>query len=58
MKEHILAISRNPILHILMVGIFSETAFSAVIMATMQTPPEAVLNIGLQEILSIFEGEA
>ena len=58
MKHHILKLAQNPILQILMVGIFSETAFSAVVMAVMQTPPEAVLDIGLQEILSIFEGEA
>lgn len=58
MKDHIKTLAQNPILQILMVGIFSETAFSAVIMAVMQTPPEAVLEIGLQEILSVFEGEA
>lgn len=58
MKNHILKLAQNPLLQILMVGIFSETAFTAVVMAIMQTPPEAVLNIGLQEILTIFEGEA
>ena len=58
MKKSILKLARNPILQIFMVGIFSETAFTAVVMAVMQTPPEAVLNIGLQEILTIFEGEA
>ena len=58
MKDHIKTLAQNPILQILMVGIFSETAFSAVIIAVMQTPPEAVLEIGLQEILSVFEGEA
>ena len=58
MKDRILKLARNPLLQILMVGIFSETAFTAVVMAAMQTPPEAVLTIGLQEILTIFEGEA
>jgi hypothetical protein len=57
MKDRILNLARNPILQIFMVGVFSETAFSAIIMATMQTPPEAILDIGLQEILMIFEGE-
>lgn len=40
----------------LMIGVFSYTAFTAVIISVMQTPPEAILNSGLQEILLVFEG--
>ena len=56
MKNRIQILAQNPLLQMLMIGVFSYTAFTAVIMAVMQTPPEAILNSGLQEILLVFEG--
>ena len=58
MKNRILALAENPLLQMLMISVFSYTAFTAVIIAVMQTPPEAILNSGLQEILLVFEGYA
>ncbi|WP_455217997.1 hypothetical protein [Kaarinaea lacus] len=56
MKDYILTLAQNPLLQMLMMSVFSYTAFTAVIIAVMQTPPEAILNSGLQEILLVFEG--
>ena len=56
MKNYIQVLAQNPLLQMLMIGVFSYTAFTAVIIAVMQTPPEAILNSGLQEILLVFEG--
>lgn len=58
MKNYIQVLAQNPLLQIMMIGAFSYTAFTAVVIAVMQTPPEALLNSGLREILMIFEGEA
>ena len=56
MKDHILALAQNPLFQMMMISVFSYTAFTAVIIAVMQTPPEAILNCGLQEVLLVFEG--
>jgi hypothetical protein len=40
----------------LMVGVVSYTAFVAVILATLQVPPEAILHSGLREVILVFEG--
>ena len=56
MKDYVLTLAQNPLLQMLMMSVFSYTAFTAVIIAVMQTPPEAILNSGLQEILLVFEG--
>jgi len=37
-------------------GVFAYTAFTAVIIMTLQIPPEAILDSGLQEIILVFEG--
>jgi len=41
---------------LLMAGVVSYTAFVAVILATLQVPPEAILHSGLKEVLLVFEG--
>lgn len=56
MKNYIQTLAQNSLLQMMMMSVFSYTAFTAVIMAVMQTPPEAILNSGLQEILMVFEG--
>lgn len=55
MKDRILTLAQNPLLQMLMISVFSYTAFTAVVIEVMQTPPEAILNSGLQEILFVFE---
>lgn len=56
MKQRILTLANNPLLQMLMAGVFAYTAFVAVILVTLQTPPEALLDSGLQEVLLVFEG--
>lgn len=56
MKEKIRQFLRNETLQVLMFGVFSYTCFTAVILATLEIPPEAVLDSGLQEIIMVFEG--
>ena len=56
MKNQIALALKNPLLHILLSGVFAYTAFTAIILATLQVPPEAILDSGLVEILMIFEG--
>jgi hypothetical protein len=55
MKERILTLANNPLLQMMMAGVFAYTAFVAVILATLQMPPEALLDSGLQEVLLVFE---
>jgi len=56
MKEKIRNLLKNDLLQMLMFGVFSYTCFIAVILTTLQLPPEAVLESGLQEIILVFEG--
>ena len=56
MKEKIRTLLQNDILQVLLFGVFSYTCFIAVILATLQMPPEAILDSGLKEILMVFEG--
>ncbi len=56
MKEKIKALLNNELLHVLLFGVFSYTCFVAVILATLQVPPDAILDSNLKEILMIFEG--
>lgn len=37
-------------------GVFAHTAFVAVILVTLQLPPDSILDSGLQEVLLVFEG--
>ena len=56
MKNQIALALKNPLLHMLLGGVFAYTAFVAVILTTLQIPPDAILDSGLQEIIMVFEG--
>lgn len=56
MKQRILTLANNPLLQMMMAGVFAYTAFAAVILATLQTPPEVLLDTSLVEVLQVFEG--
>ena len=56
MKEKIKELLKNDVLQAMLFGVFSYTCFTAVILATLEIPPEAILDSGLQEIILVFEG--
>lgn len=56
-KARIKNLFSNELFVLLMNGVFGYTAFTAVIIVTLQLPPEAILDSGLREILMIFEGD-
>ena len=56
MKQRILTLANNPLLQMMMAGVFAYTAFVAIILATLQVPPDALLDSNLQEVLLVFEG--
>jgi len=56
MEQRIQSLFSNRLFQLLMNGVFAYTAFSAVTIAVLQVPPEAILDSGLQEILMVFEG--
>jgi len=47
---------RNDLFLFLMYSVFGYIAFSAIVIAVLQVPSEAILNSGLKEILLVFEG--
>ena len=56
MKEKIRELLKNDVLQAMMFGVFSYICFIAVILTTLEIPPEAILDSGLQEIILVFEG--
>ena len=56
MKKIVDSLLRNDLFLILMYGVFAYITFSAVVIAVLQVPSEAILDSGLKEILLIFEG--
>lgn len=56
MKKRIASLLKNDLFLFLMNGVIAYTAFTAVILATLSVPPEAILDSGLQEIILVFEG--
>ncbi|WP_455206900.1 hypothetical protein [Kaarinaea lacus] len=56
MKKLLDSLSRNDLFQLLMFGVFGYIAFTAVVIAVLQVPPESILNSGLKEILLVFEG--
>lgn len=56
MKKRIAELFENEIFLIAMNGTIAYVAFTAVILVTLQIPPEAILDSGLEEILLVFEG--
>ena len=47
---------QNELFLLLMFGVFAYTAFSAVVIALLEVPPDVILDSGLKEILLVFEG--
>jgi hypothetical protein len=58
MKQRLRKLFKNELFLMLLNGVFAYVAFNAVILATLQVPPEAILDSGLDQILLVFEGEA
>ena len=56
MKEKIHNLLKNDVLQAMLFGVFSYTCFIAVILTTLEIPPEAILDSGLKEIILVFEG--
>lgn len=56
MKERVQILANNPLLQMMMAGVFAYTAFTVIILATLQVPPDALLDSGLQEVILVFEG--
>ena len=56
MEQKIHNLFSNRLFQLLMNGVFAYTAFTAVIIAVLQVPPEVILDSGLREILMVFEG--
>jgi len=45
----------NELFVLLMNGVFAYTAFTAIIIAVLQVPPDAILDSGLDQIVLVFE---
>lgn len=55
MKKLVQALLKNDLFTMLMSGVIAYTAMSAVIIAVLQVPPEAILDSGLDQIVLVFE---
>lgn len=56
MKTRLSNLMQNELLWVLLNAVFAHTAFSMVIILTLQIPPEALLDTNMVEVLKIFEG--
>ena len=56
MKTYIARLFQNELFLMAMNATIGYIALTAVILATLQVPPEAILDSGLKEILLVFEG--
>ena len=56
MKERAITLANSELFQILMSSVFAQTAFTVVMLMTLQIPPDAILDSGLQEIILVFEG--
>jgi len=56
MKEKIRELLKNDVLQMMLFGVFSYMCFISVILTTLELPPQAILDSGLQEIILVFEG--
>lgn len=56
MRKKFRGLLRNELFLLMMYGVFAYTAFTAVVMAVLDVPPEVILDSGLKEILLVFEG--
>jgi hypothetical protein len=48
---------KNNLFLVLMTVVFLDTIFFAVVVSTIQVPPDAILDSGLHEVISVFEGQ-
>ena len=55
-KKLLSNLMRNELFLLLMYSVFGYIAFSAIVIAVLQVPSDAILNSGLKEILLVFEG--
>ena len=55
MKSAISKLLKNKFFLLLLNGVFAYTAFSAVIIATLNVPPDAVLDSNLRQVVLVFE---
>ena len=55
MKKLINGLLKNEFFVMLMSGVVAYTAMTAVIISVLQTPPEAILYSGLDQVLLVFE---
>ena len=55
MNQKFSNILKNDLFIILMNGVFGYTALTAVIIMTLNVPPEAILDSGLMQVLLVFE---
>lgn len=55
MKAATSKLLRNRLFIMLLQGVFAYTAFYAIIIATLNIPPDAILDTNLREVILIFE---
>ena len=55
MKRKIHNLFRNELLRVLMQGVFAYIALMAVIIATVQMPPEAIYDTNMVQVALIFD---
>lgn len=58
MKQKLRNLLKNSLFLLLMQAVVAHTAMTAVILATLQVPHEAILDSGLDEIILVFEEDA
>ncbi|MDH5444252.1 MAG: hypothetical protein OEY52_01775 [Gammaproteobacteria bacterium] len=55
MKDYLMEIFSSELFSLMINASIIHTIFSAAIMATLQVPPDTILESGLREILMVFE---
>ncbi len=55
MKQNVSNLLNNELFRILMNGVFGYIAFTAVVIATLNIPPDAILDSNLTQVLLVFE---
>lgn len=58
MKRKLHTLFKNDLFRLLMQGVFAYIAYTAVIVAILQTPPEAILDTNMVQVVQIFEESA
>ena len=56
MKKRLKSLLENDLFLLLMNGVLAHTAFTAVMVFALNVPPETILDMGLEEVLLVFEG--